>query len=341
MKIRENVPISTLTTMRLGGPARYVITITDPDDIRPAYAFASEHKLPVIVLGGGSNFIGRDEGFDGVILLNQLHGITVVSQTDTTVSIRAMSGEILDDLCAFSAAQGLSGIEMMSAIPGTVGAAPVQNSGAYGQDTSHTLTHIEVYDRQDDQIKTLPIRDLSEFDFSYRHSVFNSADKDRYFIIAVTFELHHTESQPPYFASLQAYLDQHGISARDPATLRAAVIDIRAHKLPDPTQIASAGSFFKNIILTPAKEKALRAKYPDAPIFPVNGEITLASGWLIEQAGLKGKTFHGMTVNDQAALILMNTGAKSYADLAAARAEIIATVKAKFGITLTQEPEEI
>jgi UDP-N-acetylmuramate dehydrogenase len=118
-------------------------------------------------------------------------------------------------------------------------------------------------------------------------------------------------------------------------------MDIRAHKLPDPAKIPSAGSFVKNIVFTPEQADAFRAKYPDAPIYPTGDDITLASGWLIEQTGLKGQTLHGMTINDQAALILMNTGAHSYADLARARAEIIAAVHAKFNLTLIQEPEEL
>lgn len=341
MNIRENVPISTLTTMRLGGPARFVIDIDSIDDIRSAYEFAKQHNLPAMVMGQGSNIVGRDDGYDGVILLNKLKGIAIISEDDQHADVRAASGEILDDLCAFSVEQNLSGIEMMSAIPGTVGAAPVQNSGAYGQDTSNTLTHIEVYDRETDELKTLPIRSTDEFKFAYRHSVFNSEDQGRYFILAVIFRLNKAKSQPPFFSSLQKYLDEHGITDYTPTNLRNAVVNIRAVKLPDPADVPSAGSFFKNIILTETEEEDFEQKYPGAPIFLVNGEITLASGWLLEQCGLKGKTFNGMTVHDQAALILKNTGAKSYQDLSEARAKIRAEVKAKFGFDLAQEPEEI
>ena len=230
---------------------------------------------------------------------------------------------------------------MMSSIPGTVGAAPVQNSGAYGQDTADTLIRLEIYDRVRDEFRTLPISTTDEFKFSYRHSIFNSEVKGKYFITSVTFRLSKNHSKQPFFASLQAYLDQNNITDHSPASLRDAVKTIRASKLPNPATDPSAGSFFKNVVLTPEEEVAFKSKYPDAPIFPVHGEITLPTGWLIEQCGLKGKAYHGMFVGELAPLVLVNQNAKSYEDLSKAREHIRAAVKAKFDIDLHQEPEEI
>ena len=148
MKIQENIPISTLTTMRIGGNARYVAEVESLQDLKEAYDFAQEQKIPTWIMGGGANTIGRDEGFPGLVIINRLKGIEVLSQTSDEVVIRAMGGEIWDDFVEFTTERGYSGIETLSAIPGTVGAAPVQNIGAYGQEVSHVIESVDAYDTQ-------------------------------------------------------------------------------------------------------------------------------------------------------------------------------------------------
>ena len=338
MKIAENLPIKSLTTMRLGGPARFVLTVETPADIAKAYDFAKEHSLPIWIMGGGANTIGQDTGFEGVIVLNRIKGIKIVEQTPDFTKIKAYGGEIWDDLVAFSAAKQLSGIEAMSAIPGTVGAAPVQNIGAYGQDIAQVLESVEVYDSKTQKTITLP---ASELNLGYRQSIFNTGPAvGRYFIIAITIKLHKTELQPPFYTSLQSYIDSHHESDFSPANIRRIVSFVRDSKLPDPKYIASAGSFFKNINLAPAEIPAAEQKGIKVWQNP-NGTNIVNSGWLIEQCNLKGQLFHGMRVSDKAALILINESAKSYADLAAARAKIQSIVKTKFGFDLEQEPVEI
>ena len=336
MKIRKNIPIAEITTMRLGGAASYVIDITKEEDVPYAYDFASEHNLPVYVLGTGSNIIGRDKGFRGVILVNKIKGMGVYSEElEGRVQLYANSGELLDDFVQYSTKLGYSGIEAMSAIPGTVGAAPVQNVGAYGQDISQTLVCVRAYDTLLEDFVTLMKTDL---DLSYRHSIFNSGDKvGRYFITKVVVELKRDELKPPFYTSLERYLDEHNIHDYSPESIRRAVRAVRESKLPDPAEIASSGSFFKNVYLTDEKEIAA-AKAAGIPVWD-GGKIP--SGWLIENAGLKGKVFHGMRVSDKASLVLMNESAKDYADLDAARKEIIDAVREKFGYTLEQEPMEL
>ncbi|GHU07029.1 UDP-N-acetylenolpyruvoylglucosamine reductase [Alphaproteobacteria bacterium] len=338
MNIRENVAISGLSTMRLGGVAKYVVEITTSDEVAEAYQFAVDHGLPVFVLGAGSNTIGRDEGYDGVILQNCLTGIEVLSETDDEIILRAGSGEVLDDLCDFASKRGFTGIEAISGIPGTVGGAVYQNSGAYGQDLSQVLTEISVYDGHERRFITLSRDDLG---LSYRDSFLKKAEPNRYFVVSVTIKLRCGEIEGDLYESLQDYLDQHDIEDRAPYEIRRAVIDIRSHKLPDPAVTPSAGSFFHNVIVTDDQAAQLRAQYPDVPIFNLNGQNEVSSGWLIEQAGLKGRTLYGIRVSDKAALILTNESAKSYADLAAARDEICVAVKQKFGLDLIQEPIEI
>ena len=335
MNIRENVPISTLTTMRLGGAARYVIDIDKVEDLSQAYAFAKEKNLPVYVLGSGSNIIGRDGGFNGVILVCKLTGMGILrEEKDEAVQLYSYSGELLDDFVTYGTEMGYSGMEALSAIPGTVGAAPVQNVGAYGQDISQSLVEVEVFDTKTGEIKTLP---KDQLELSYRHSIFNHGELvGRYFITKVIVELHKGHLTPPFYNSLQAYIDEHSIIDFSPDSIRQCVRAVRESKLPDPELIASSGSFFKNVYLSP--EEAAGAEAAGIPVWD-GGKVP--SGWLIEHAGLKGQEFHGMRVSDKAALVLINESAKSYADLAAARAEIIKIVKDKFGFTLEQEPMEL
>lgn len=336
MKIRENIAISTLTTMRLGGNARYVIDIESEEDVPAAYAFADEHELPIYVLGSGSNIIGRDKGFNGVILVNKIRGMGIESEEDNgRIELYSYSGELLDDFVRYSTRLGFSGIEALSAIPGTVGAAPVQNVGAYGQDISQTIVSVRAYDQLFEDFVEIPKIDM---DLSYRHSIFNSGkDVGRYFITKVVVCLKRAELKPPFYNSLQKYIDDNGITEYSPETIRQAVRAVREGKLPDPAEIASSGSFFKNVYLDSEKD----IQVATAKGIPVWDGGKIPSGWLVENAGLKGQSFHGMRVWDKAALVLVNENAHSYADLAAARGEIVDIVYEKFGYKLEQEPMEL
>ncbi len=338
MKILEDVLISNLTTMRLGGAAKYTIEISAVEDIISAYNFAKEKGLKTFILGGGANSIGLDEGFDGVILLNKLRGIEIIGETETETFVRGMGGEVWDDFVEFTTKRDLSGIEALSKIPGSLGAAPVQNIGAYGQDIAQVLENVEAFDSLTNKIVTIP---KSEMNFDYRKSIFNyGEDKGRYFIIAVTVRVSKNKTlEPPFYTSLQNYIDKNNVTDFSPSNIRKIVSLIRAEKLPDPQEIASSGSFFKNIYVDDKKAAELEAM--GARIWQSEAGNKVNSGWLIEEAGLKGKTFHGMTVNDKAALVLMNESAKSYSDLAAAREEIRKIIRDRFNVELEQEPVEI
>ena len=337
MKIRENIPISTLTTMRLGGNARFVIDIENVDDIKEAYASAEDKNLPVYVLGKGANTIGHDEGFDGVILINKLRGIEILKEEGDEILLKGMGGEVWDDFVDFACEKGYSGIEAMSAIPGTLGAAPVQNIGAYGQEAAQAIEEAEAFDSLLSEIHVIKKDDMK---LEYRKSIFNSGeDAGRYFIVSVTVRLKRGELKPPFYTSLQRYVDEHNETDFSPKNIRRMIKKVRANKLPDPDVEASAGSFFKNIYLS--DEEVEKAKKEGILVWREHGKNLVNSGWLIEEAGLKGKVFHGMKVSDKAALILINESAKSYADLAAARAEIIKIIEDKFSYKLEQEPVEI
>ena len=366
LKIEENVPIRNLVTMRIGGPARFVISINKKEDIPKAYKFAAEHSLPVCILGGGANTFAKDQGFDGVILLDKIMGIEQVAKDSLEDIIlekeeakfdkntlyriayfKAYGGEQWDDLVTYVSERGYSGIEAMAGIPGTAGAAPVQNIGAYGQEVTQVIVSVDAYDVKLDKFVTIP---ADEMKMSYRKSIFNSGENvGRYFIYATTIRVQKGQLQPPFYRSLQAYVDEHHETDFSPLNIAKMVKAVRNSKLPDPEKIASAGSFFKNVYLTDEEADAAEARGiqvwrnakevgPDSPEKRTN---LVNSGWLIEEAGLKGKVFHGMKVSDKAALILINESAKTYADLAAARDEIAKIVFDKFGFELKQEPDEI
>lgn len=354
LKIEENVPIRNLVTMRIGGPARFVITVTSKEEIPEAYQFAKERNLPVCVLGGGANTFAKDEGFDGVIILDRIMGISEVerpedeSPKDGDIAyFKAYGGEQWDDLVTYVSERGYSGIEAMAGIPGTAGAAPVQNIGAYGQEVTQVIVSVDNYDTKTGEFVVIP---ASEMKMSYRKSIFNSGENvGRYFIYATTVRVKKGQLNPPFYRSLQAYIDEHHETDFSPLNIARMVKEVRNSKLPDPEKIASAGSFFKNVYLTDEEADEAEARRiqvwrnakevgPDSPEKRTN---LVNSGWLLEEAGLKGKVFHGMKVSEKAALILINEDAKTYADLAAARDEIANIVFEKFGFRIEQEPDEI
>lgn len=354
LKIEENVPIRNLVTMRIGGPARFVITVTSKEEIPEAYQFAKERNLPVCVLGGGANTFAKDEGFDGVIILDRIMGISEVerpedeSPKDGDIAyFKAYGGEQWDDLVTYVSERGYSGIEAMAGIPGTAGAAPVQNIGAYGQEVTQVIVSVDTYDTKTGEFVVIP---ASEMKMSYRKSIFNSGENvGRYFIYATTVRVKKGQLNPPFYRSLQAYIDEHHETDFSPLNIARMVKEVRNSKLPDPEKIASAGSFFKNVYLTDEEADEAEARGiqvwrnakevgPDSPEKRTN---LVNSGWLLEEAGLKGKVFHGMKVSEKAALILINEDAKTYADLAAAREEIANIVFEKFGFRTEQEPDEI
>ena len=335
MRVNENILISSLTTMRLGGPARYVLEVESPSDVADAYGFAAQFNLPTFVLGYGANTIGHDEGFNGVIIINRMQGITETPVSDG-VELKIMGGEYWDNVVAYACEKGLTGIEALSKIPGLAGAAPVQNIGAYGQQISDSLISIDVYDSASQSFKTLT---KSELNFSYRHSILNTTAKNRYFVISITLNLKPGQMPHPFYNSIERYIAEHQLTDFTPSGIREIVSTIRADKLPDPLEKASSGSFFKNIYLSNAEaEKAEEKGYP---VYRGKDGNKINSGWLIEQVGFKGKLLHGFRVNDKAALVLINESAKSYNDLAKARSEIIGRVYDKFGYWLEQEPVEI
>jgi UDP-N-acetylmuramate dehydrogenase len=338
MQVHTNVSLKDYSTMRLGGTAQALTTVTTQNELAQAVAWAEEHHLPYLMLGGGSNVIFSD-GYPGLIIVNALHGFDVLDQDSQGATVRIGAGESWDAAVERTVQLGLSGIEKLSAIPGTAGATPVQNVGAYGAEIADTLVELEAYDTNTHQMVTLSKDDCK---FSYRTSIFKSPLNRHYIITSITLRLRKANPEPPFYDSLQGYLDKQKITHFTPQVIRDAVIAIRAQKLPDPSKIANTGSFFKNPIVEPSVLRHIQQEHPDVPSYDMpGGKKKLLAGWLIDRAGLKGYASHGMKIYEQNALVFVNESAQTYADLQAFKQEIISKVEAAFCVRLEQEPELI
>lgn len=339
MDVKTNIPLRDYTTIHLGGNAAFLAEAHSAEELAALYKNAKKVQQPVFIIGGGSNLIVPDAGFAGLVIVNRIPGFDIIEDTDEATTIKIGAGENWDSVVERTVGLNLTGIESLSAIPGTAGGAPVQNIGAYGQEIADTMASLEAYDTQADNFIRLDARDCG---FSYRHSIFRGSKSGRYAITSITLRLIKGKPQPPFYDALQKYLDEHGITDYTPASIRGAVIAIRADKLPDPARLPNAGSFFKNVIVEDWQLRDLQDTNPDMPSFKMDDtHYKIPTGWLIEQTGFKGQLLHGMRVHTGNALVLINESATGYADLAAARQEIIEGVRELFNITIEQEPLEM
>ena len=326
------VALAERTTLRVGGPARrLVVAATEAELVDLVLSGDAAGEL-LLVLGGGSNLLIGDDGFDGLVVQVATRG---VAREGTVLTVAA--GESWDDLVAAAVDAGLAGIEALSGIPGLVGAAPIQNIGAYGQDVSQTITEVRVLDRASGTIETLP---SAECRFTYRHSRFKG--NDRYVVLAVTFGLEPSSSaRPVRYAELARHLGV-DVGAAPPLTdVREAVLALRRRKGmvldPDDRDTWSAGSFFTNPILALADAERLPAEAPRWP--EADGRVKLSAAWLIEQAGYgKGYGAGAARVSTKHTLALTNRGAARAGDVLALARDIRTGVQERFAVELAVEP---
>lgn len=337
LQVLENVEIKDYCTLRIGGQFRYFARITSTDELMEAVKFSEEKNTPIFVLGGGSNLVFADKILNVVALKIEISGFEVLENNDDHAIIKVGAGENWDYFVSRTVASNLSGIEVLSAIPGTVGATPVQNVGAYGTEVKDTIVTLEVFDIENKIIKTL-LND--ECKFAYRDSIFKNESKGKFVILNVTFKLLKKLPSFPNYPGVKKYFIEHNINIPTLQEIRKAIIDIRGVKLPDPVKVYNVGSFFKNPIVENSIANILKNKNPDLTIFPIDERRTkIPAGWLIEQSGLKGRDFGSISVYPNNALVLVNNGNATYEDILKVRDEIIKIVKEKFDITLEQEPE--
>jgi UDP-N-acetylmuramate dehydrogenase len=341
-RVCQAVPLASHTTLRLGGPARRLVTATSAEAIAQIVRETAANREPVLVLGGGSNVVIADQGFAGTAVLVRSRGVRVVGWDGESVTVRVAAGEPWDGVVAAAVGTGWSGLECLSGIPGAAGATPIQNVGAYGQAVAETITAVRVLDRLTGELAWFT---PAQCRFSYRTSRFKRSD--RWVVLVVEFRLgRSTRSAPVRYDELARALGvPMGATAPLPV-VREAVLALRAGKgmVLDPADpdTNSVGSFFTNPVLDPAAVAALPAAADGArpPAWPEpTGSVKVSAAWLIEQAGFpKGYPGRGVAISSKHTLALTNRGSGTTAALLALAAEIRDGVRARFGVTLHPEP---
>jgi UDP-N-acetylmuramate dehydrogenase len=340
MKIQENVSLKNHTTMQIGGKAKFFCIAESESDIIEACQFARDNGLDIFPLGEGSNTIFKSESYNKLFILMKNTGITKSYEGPEMVNLEVCAGENWDNLVKWSVSQKLSGLECLSGIPGTVGAAPIQNIGAYGSEAKDTITKVKVLDLESNEIFELP---NSQCDFSYRNSIFKK-NLGKFIILTVSFNLskNHKNLPIPQYKDIQLYFagKQKSASADE---IRKAVLEIRSRKIPWPSDVPNSGSFFQNPIVDKETASRIAIEFPEMPYFQIDdNKCKLYAGWLIEKCKLKGFKFGKIKICDHNALIITNPdGAGEYKNLEQAVAQIQAQVYQQFEIELEIEPNII
>ncbi len=330
--MQRDVPLAPLTTLGIGGRAKYFAPVGSAEEIREVVDWAESKGEPLLVLAGGSNVLIADEGFDGVVMHLRLRGMTVESEG----IVKVEAAEPWDDFVAMAAERDWAGIECLSGIPGSTGATPIQNVGAYGQDVSETIVAVEVFDRSARQIRQMTNADCK---FAYRWSIFKNAARDRYIVLSVRFRLRANGAPAVRYPELQQYLDTLGIRQGSLQQVRDAVLAIRRRKgmVLDPADpdTRSDGSFFMNPIVAPE----FFARMPEMPHFPFDGGVKLSAAWLIEHAGFQKGFVHGnVGISSKHTLAIINRGGGTAREVRELARMIQDRVRARFGVELQPEP---
>jgi UDP-N-acetylmuramate dehydrogenase len=333
--IRRDQSLLALNTFGIDARAAAYLRVTGVDDLRAVRNDPALTAMRRLVLGGGSNLLlTRD--FDGLVLHMMNLGIAVTGENEDHVFVTAQAGESWHGCVKWTLQHGLPGLENLSLIPGSVGAAPIQNIGAYGSELADYVQSLRAFDFDTGEIRTLTKHDCA---FGYRDSVFKHGLRERAVIVAVTFALPKLWQPNLRYAELATEVASRGFVSPTAKDISDAVIAIRTRKLPDPAQIGNAGSFFKNPVASAEKRNALMAHYPALVSYvQPDGSYKLAAGWLIDQCGWKGKSLGAAGVHEKQALVLVNRGGASGTDILQLAKAISDDVYTRFGVLLEPEP---
>jgi UDP-N-acetylmuramate dehydrogenase len=333
--LQENASLKPYNTFGLEARARFLAKVGDADDLAAMLADARVAGLPRLVIGGGSNLLlTRD--FPGLVLLMVNRGIELIAEDEHAYQVRAAAGENWHGFVLHTLERGWFGLENLSLIPGTVGAAPIQNIGAYGVELESVFHSLEAWEIESG--KTVRF-DREDCRFGYRDSIFKHGARDRYIILSVTFRLPKNAPVHAGYADVKTELAARGIAAPTPRDISDAVIAIRTRKLPDPAVLGNAGSFFKNPLVSEEKLEALKVFYPGLVSYAQGkGMHKLAAGWLIEHAGWKGRVVGNAAVYDKQALVLVNRGNASGEEIATLARAIQADIRTRYAVELEPEP---
>jgi UDP-N-acetylmuramate dehydrogenase len=345
VNIQQNVPLAPFTTLRIGGPARYFARVTTEAELVEAVSFARERTLPIFVLGGGSNLLVSDSGFAGLVIHVMLDGAIDITIEEDRILYTVPAGVDWNSLVLSTCKQGLSGIECLAGIPGSVGGTPVQNVGAYGQEVSETITHVRALDIEKNTFIDIP---KAQCGFAYRSSIFNSTARGRYIVTLVRFSFDPSREVLLSYTDLARYF-----KGSRPSSIEVyrAVRDIRQGKgmliVEGDPDARSAGSFFKNPIVPRETidriASALGVEAESVPQYPAREDkVKLPAAWLLERAGfVKGFTMGKAGISSKHTLAIINRGGATAADVFALRNTIQEKVNALFGIQLEQEPVQL
>lgn len=333
--IQQNVSLKKYNTFGIDVLAKYFLEVNSVSDIQN-YLTQKENE-PLFVLGGGSNVLFT-KNFNGTILKNNLKGIKLIEEDAEHVYVKVGAGEIWHEFVLYCIKNNYAGIENLSLIPGTVGAAPIQNIGAYGVEQADVFFSLEAIDLHQNILNVFTHSDCR---FGYRDSVFKHEGKNKFIITSVTFRLNKKPKFNIGYGTLKQELEKMGIKELSIAAISHAVCNIRRSKLPDPSIIGNAGSFFKNPTISNEKYLQLKKDFPNIVAFPTDNQqknsVKLAAGWLIEQCGWKGKSFGNYGVHKNQALVLVNYDNAKGIEIYELSEKIMQSVKEKFGVTLERE----
>lgn len=329
MELQHNVSLKNKNTFGLDVIAENLVVIDTASSL-PELDGSSQRKI----LGGGSNILCT-QTLKGQLLVNRIKGIELVEEDDTAVLLRVASGEVWHDFVLYAIHNGWSGVENLALIPGTVGAAPIQNIGAYGVEVKDIIESVTFWNWMDKSFHTFSNK---ECHFGYRDSIFKKELKDCFFITSVCFRLFKKAQLNTSYGAIEEELKQMNINHPQPKDVAQAVINIRSSKLPDPKVIGNAGSFFKNPTISVQQFLDLKKEHTGIPSYPINENLMkVPAGWLIEQCGWKGYRKGDAGVHEKQALVLVNYGKANGAEIWSLSGEIVASVQQRFGIELERE----
>ncbi|MEY4595564.1 MAG: hypothetical protein RIQ47_1974 [Bacteroidota bacterium] len=333
-EIRQHVSLKPYNTFGLSVNAEYFAEINSILELKAVLENPMLKELALLILGGGSNILFTKD-VKGLVLFDRIKVIEVVEETSEFVLIKAGAGLIWHDLVLYSVEHGWGGLENLSLIPGTVGAAPIQNIGAYGVEIKDTFVELEALHLDEKQLVSFKLDDC---EFGYRDSIFKRSAKGKYMIVSVTFRLSKNPVLNTRYGAIEQQLTVMGISTPTVQSVSDAVIAIRTSKLPDPKVIGNAGSFFKNPEISLVQFEKLKEAFPEIVAYPTSGnQVKIAAGWLIEKAGWKGKVIGNVGMHSQQALVLVNHGGATGEELLLHATRVQQDIENKFGIQLEME----
>ncbi len=328
----QNTSLKSYNTFGIDVSAEHLVSVESTTELVKSLAEINQKEL--LILGGGSNVLFMND-IKGTVLLNRLAGISVEDENENHVWVKAGGGVNWHEFVLHCINENWAGIENLSLIPGSVGAAPMQNIGAYGVEIKNVFHELEAVEISSGKIKTFSNK---ECQFGYRESVFKRALKGQFMISSVTFKLDKKPVFKTSYGAITAELERMKIEDFSIRAISNAVINIRQSKLPDPKVTGNAGSFFKNPVVPISLAENLKKDYPEAAAYPVDdNSMKLAAGWLIDKAGWKGKTFGNYGVHPKQALVLVNYGGATGQNIYDLSTEILADIKSKFGVELERE----